>query len=63
MVLVRVESSQSWDRQAAEYRTIANATSDALERLGYLQRAEYCDAMAVRQARVLGEDLQTAVAH
>ena len=63
MVLVRVENTQSWDRQAAEYRAIANATSDALERLGYLQRAEYCDAMALRQMRVPCEDVRPAVAH
>ena len=55
MVLARVEKTQSWDNQAAEYRNIANATSDVLERLGYLQRAEYCEAMAVRQQRFLGE--------
>ena len=55
MVLATVEKTQSWDTQAAEYRTIAKATSDVLERLGYLQRAEYCDAMAVRQQRAVGE--------
>jgi hypothetical protein len=58
MVLATVERSQSWDRQAAEYRAIAENTPDALERLGYLQRAEYCDAMAARQARVLCDDVR-----
>ena len=51
MVLAQATQTQSWDSQAAEYRTIASATSDELERLGYLQRAQYCDAMAVRQIR------------
>ena len=41
----------SWQLRADSYRRHAGETVDALERLFYLQRAHYCDMMALRRSR------------
>lgn len=51
METVKLAKPVSWDDRAEEYRAFADEASDDLARLGYLQRAQYCDAMAAREQR------------
>jgi hypothetical protein len=51
MEMVKVAKPGSWDDRAEEYRIYADEASDELVRLSYLQRAQYCDAMAARVQR------------
>jgi hypothetical protein len=44
-----LHSRQSWRDRAEEYRTFADAAKDSQVRAGYIQLAEHCDALAVRQ--------------
>ena len=46
----RIDDS-SWQGRADDYRRYAGETVDALERLFYLQRAHYCEMMALRRTR------------
>jgi hypothetical protein len=52
MKLTRLEDSHPWRDRAEEYRTFANAADDDLAWLGYLQLAQYCETMAVRQDKI-----------
>ncbi len=50
MEIIR-DNDGSWQLRADSYRRNASETGDALERLFYLQRAHYCDMMALRRSR------------
>jgi hypothetical protein len=51
MDLHRIADTYSFEERARRYRVFAEGCDDQLARWGYLQLAEYCAALAVRELR------------
>jgi hypothetical protein len=52
MQLYRLADNYSWQQKAEEYRVFAEGCDDELAHWGYLQLAQYCEAMAKRETRL-----------